>query len=535
MKNLTLYVCVASLIFALSSTIAWATTVDTTPSGTGSLSYSTSSTEPTCVVVFSGEPPKDYTYISVSYSMTYVDPSGGSHTLDTFNVITSSPGYGLNAKSDGCPKPTAFPYHPTPKTFFVADDAYYVVPSLATGGVVSGEVTIMPLSAGWINPKYKIVDVVYSPPGANSTVTYTNDTVVGSSTSLSSSFSTAVGTSISITTGVSILGFSDKETTTYSDSYTEEQDTSSSIAVSQTTTNQLQVSGYSDPVNGLNHDYDYIYVWLNPILQFTFYTDQTGKDQVIWSGYGYDLNDTKAAPDMDVIGIQLGCLNGDFYTQYESDPGPTQPWNTCLDIFSNNFSRTWALENTDGSQPALTPTLANSAAPYNFCSQTGTDLYYICQADPFSNPSYGASNFPPPAGSYSSKDGRFTACNNSLCTATIDYEPGDNPGFSQAYSTTVSTSQGYKYTYTSGFSIESQFGYSPTGCSPKDWCGTFSTDTKDTLTYTWIDQFSEATNNSNGQTSAFQIKGPAEGYSGTDQFVLYQDNLYGTFMFYPGN
>jgi hypothetical protein len=406
---------------------------------------------------------------------------------------------------------------------------------VATGGAGNAYA----VNPGWINPKYKIVDVVYSPPGASSTVTYTTDTVVGSSSSFSSSFSSSLEESISVTTGFSIAGFSDKQTETDSTTYGQEADTSSSIAVSETTTNQNQISGYSDPVNGLNHDYDYIDVWLNPILQYSFFTDNAGNNHVVWTGYGYDLNDTKAAPDMDVIGIQLGCLNGDFYTQYASNPGPTLPWNSCVNVFSNNFNRGWALNNTDGSGPALTPTLASSTPPYNFCAQKGTDLYYICQADPFANPSYGASNFPPTAGSYSSKDGRFTACNGTAlssgkCSATVDYEPDRNPGFSQAYSTTVTASQTNKYTYSTSFSIESQFGWSTAGCK-QGWCETFSTDTKQTTTYTWIDQFSQSTNNSNGQTAAFQIKGPAEGYSGTDEFVLYQDNLYGTFMFYPGN
>ena len=479
------------------------------------------STKTSKLYTCSGAPINYYEY---EYSdWQYKDSSGVTHSFPGDTLVENRISYTCG---DGAHTCYCAANIDTSLSSLSTDAAYYLQ---ATGG--SGNAYAV--NAGWINAKYKIVDVEYSPPGASSTVTYTNDTVVGSSSMFSGSFSSSIAESISVTSGFSIAGFSDKQTATDSTTYGQEQDTSSSIAVSETTTNQNQISGYSDPVTGLNHDYDYIHVWLNPILQFSFYTDSTEKNHVIWTGYGYDLNDTKAAPDMDVIGIQLGCLNGDFYNQYAS--GANQNWLSCEDVFNNNFNRSWALNNTDGSGPALTPTLAESAPPYNFCAQTGTDLYYICQADPFANPSYGATNFPPAAGSYSSKDGRFTACSNSLCTTTIDYQPGSNPGFSQAYSTTTSSSQGSKYNYSTSFSIESQFGWSATGCKPSDWCGTFSTDTKQTTTYTWTDQFSQSTNNSTGKTAAFSIKGPAEGYSGTDQFVLYQDNLYGTFMFYPGN
>jgi hypothetical protein len=407
---------------------------------------------------------------------------------------------------------------------FSTDNVYYLHATGAAG-------TVEPVTSGWINPKYKIVGVMYAPPGASSTVSYGNNTVVGATTSFSSSFSTQVGESVSITTGVSIFGFSNKKTSTYSDSYTQESDSGSSVSVTQTTSDSTGLSGYSDPVHGINHDYDYIFLWLNPILTFELYTDQTGKNQVVWTGYGYDLNDTPAAPDMDMIGIQLGCLNGDFYNQYQS--GSNTNWLTCEDVINNNLSRSWALKNTDGSSPALTPTLANSSPPYNFCQQTGTDLYYVCQADPFSNSSYGSQEFPPPAGSYTTNDGRFTACNNSNCNATIEYEPDVNKNYTQGYSTTVTGSEGGKYTYSQSFSIESVNGYSGSGCS--NFCSSFEIDVKDSATYTWIDQFSYTTNNSQGQTASFAIVGPPEGYTGTTQFVVYQDNLYGTFMFYPGS
>jgi hypothetical protein len=449
-----------------------------------------------------------------TYVWTFTDPSGGKHSFpgDSESEVIFTEGVDHGRSTCG-PITTI-----TSLDEWSSDGLYYLE---ATGA--SGSVTAV---GGYVNPKYKIIGVMYSPPGSKSTVTYADNSVVGSSTSVMSTISSADMQSISISSGISIFGFTDKVTTTASDTYTQEESSSSTIAVSQTTSSSTGLSGYSDPATGLNHDYDYIFVWLNPIARFAIYPTKS-PTLVEWMGYGYDLNDTPAYPDMDVIGVQLGCLNGDFYSQYES--GTSTNWTTCEDVFNNNFSRGWALTNTDGSSPALTPTLANSSAPYDFCAQKGTDLYNICLADPFSNPSY-AVTFPSGGGD-TTTDGRFTACSNTLCSATIEYEPSVSKTYSQGYSTTLTANETDKYTYSESFSIETQLGYSASGC--KNYCLTFSDSLTTKNTYTWSDQFSYSTNSSNGQTASFSIEGPAEGYGGPLSFTVYQDNLYGTFMFYP--
>jgi hypothetical protein len=369
---------------------------------------------------------------------------------------------------------------------------------------------------------------MYAPPGSKSSVTYADNSVVGTSSSVVDSFSNSVEDSISITTGLSIFGFSTKLTSNSSNTYTQEAESSDTIAVSQTTSYSNGISGYSDPANGINHDYDYIFVWLNPVASFTYWALSNGTNQMVWGGFGYDLNDTAAYPDMDRVGVQLGCLNGDFYAQYA--PPTNTNWATCEDVFNTNFNRSWALSNTDGSSPALTPTLANSSPPYNFCQQQGTDLYNICQADPYSNPKYQLTF---PSGSTTTTDGRFTACSGSGCDATIDYEPNVNTTYSQGYSTTTTQGQEGKDTYSESYSIESQFSIND------QWGKNFSGNFSDSLTvshaFTWSEQFNSSTNSSHGQTASFSIAGPAEGYGGPTEFVVYQDNLYAAFMFSPGN
>jgi len=377
-------------------------------------------------------------------------------------------------------------------------------------------------TSGFLNPKFLIVGVMYAPPGAQSSATYGSNTVVGNSTGTDNSFSTQTTKSISIGTSAGIFGFMDSKTTTETNSFTQAQDTSSTVAVSQTTSDSTSISGFSDPNKGVNHDYDYIFLWLNPIVQFTV---SNSTNAVVWNGYGYDLHDTPAYPDMHVVGIQMGCLNGSFYQLYQSNPTLYPNWATCQDILNNEYSRTWALNNADGSGPALTPTLANSSAPYNFCQQQGTDLYNVCHADPFSNSSY-ALTFS--GGSPTSTDGRFTACQNSGCSTTINYTPGIVRSYSQGYSTTTTQSQSATYSFDNTYSVESQF-------QTSGWLATLSAKLTNSTKLSWSTKFSTSTNNSQGQTSSFTIVGPPAGYPGPTTFVVYQDNLYGTFMFYPGS
>jgi trimeric autotransporter adhesin len=342
----------------------------------------------------------------------------------------------------------------------------------------------------FVNPKYIIMGVEYSPPGTSSTVTYSENTVVGSSTSVTNSFSkeTMSTFSVSVSAG-QIPGFKTSETATTSDSYTEEVSNALSVAISQTTSASTGLKGQTV---ALNHDWDYIFVWLNPIARYTVGPSST---QVQWNGYGYDLNDTGAYPDMEVIGIPLGCLDGDF------------SWSSsqCVNI-PPRLARTWALNNVDGTGPGL----------------TSADLTNIEHADPF----YTTYTLKFASGSNTTTDGRFTACSNSGCSTTIDYEQGVNQTYSQGYSTTTTLSETATNIYSTTFSLESQFQGGTAAAS-------FTEDLGNSTTLTWTTVFSQSTNSSDGQTAAFSIVGPGSGYTGPPEFVVYQDNLYGTFMFYP--
>lgn len=369
------------------------------------------------------------------------------------------------------------------------DGLYYLQ---ATGGAG----TVYP--AGWVNPKYIVIGVEYAPPGSSSKVTYTKNTVVGNTTTTGSSFNNKVSQSISLSGSTSLLGFfSGKETTTISGSYAQQSGSSTTVSVSQTTSNETGLQGFTDPKNGVNHNYDYIFVWLNPVALFYDYTDSSGVVHVVSTGYGYDLTDQRVFNDMDVIGIPVGCINGYL-------PAQSSAWTATCDDIASVYARTWAAKNVDGSTPGLTT----------------ADLTNILHADPF----YTTYTPTLASGSFTTTDGRFTECDTSGCTETIDFEPNLSDTYSQGYTSTTTNTHNYSHTET--FSVEQQF------TSSIFWkTFTLSLQTSDEMTWTYSS--SHAVSNSQGQTASFSIVGPSPGYTGPLQFVAFQDNYYGTFMFFP--
>jgi hypothetical protein len=370
-------------------------------------------------------------------------------------------------------------------------DGLYYLEADGSSGTVS--------PSGYVNPKYIVVGVEYAPPGSSSNVKYTKDTVTGNTTMTGSSFNNKVSTSISLSSSAGIGGFlSGKETTTISGSYAQQSGSSTTVAVSQTVSNTTSLNGYTDPVTGVNHNYDYIFVWLNPVARYTLITESGGKVNVTWNGYGYDLADQRVYNDMDVIGIPVGCINGYL-------PAQSAAWTATCDDIASVYARTWALKNIDGSGPGL----------------TSTDLTNILHSDPF----YTTYTPTLASGSDTTTDGRFTECNTSGCTETIDFEPNLSDTYSEGYTTTTTNTHNYSHTET--FSVEQQF-----MTKADAFWTSFSLSLQTTDEMTWVYSSSYSINNSQGQTSAFTIVGPNPGYTGPLQFVAFQDNYFGTFMFY---
>jgi hypothetical protein len=120
------------------------------------------------------------------------------------------------------------------------------------------------LYLGTVTPKYQVVTVVYAPPGANggkstSQVTYGNGSTLGTKTSNSNSFKAGINVKASV-------GFAGSGGSLEFGYSTDETD-SSTIEVKKSKNVSINVIGAGQ--DGISHDYDIFYLWLNPQLTIT--------------------------------------------------------------------------------------------------------------------------------------------------------------------------------------------------------------------------------------------------------------------------
>ena len=144
-----------------------------------------------------------------------------------------------------------------------------------------------------IRPRYQILTVVYAPPGTNgghstSSVEYSHGSSAGTTTTISNS--TKAGVSVTVSVGIpkelgasASFGVSSNQTDT------------TALDVKKSDTYTLKVSGPS--ADGIDHDHDLIYLWLNPIVTAAF--DSNGN--VRW-GLAVD------GPDMIIQYVYAGWL-----------------------------------------------------------------------------------------------------------------------------------------------------------------------------------------------------------------------------------
>jgi hypothetical protein len=356
---------------------------------------------------------------------------------------------------------------------------------------------------GTIEPKYVVLTVTYAPPGAGSSVTYSNSTMMGTSLSLSNSFTSTTSQTTSGGGGVklSIFGISlgGGVSATSSTQFTQETDSSSSIAVNQTATLSTVVPGPSSSAQGLNHDVDLVWIWLNPVLNFSM----SSSGAITWTGFTFDLRDP--AGEMDVIGIPVAFLNGH----------QTMPAN-----IADVLARRWAprVVCVAGSAGCGTDGTADPGL-------TASDLAAILTADPFSNPSY-VINIP--AGSSCTADARF--CRTTNQNLLFSPPPAGGQPTTQSFSvvrqTTATEGQGASDTRQTSFSTD-------LNASVGFFVFSFNADLKTQDTLTWTNKWSALSTQQVGQTASLTVKGPAstDNYTGPVEFEVFQDNVYGTFMF----
>ena len=238
--------------------------------------------------------------------------------------------------------------------------------------------------------------ITYAPPGPSSSITFTDTNYVGNTTDVTVQVSQSEKINLSATAGpgkesggqsgggssIPILGwlqgaanlsatagYESTQTTTNENSFT----------VSTQTSNSWQTGGTPNAFAPVDHDYDTVWLWLNPTLVVT--ADMSNLNAPIaWNGYGYDAADPTNAPD--IYPVIVGWMNGHIAI-------PEEVTNYLARSWTSNESLFWP----NGDSAALNQ----------------TDYANIAAADPFNNANYTVL-FPSPCSSpCTTTDGRFTA------------------------------------------------------------------------------------------------------------------------------
>jgi hypothetical protein len=381
---------------------------------------------------------------------------------------------------------------------------------------------------GYINPKYQVVGVTYAPPGPSSStfVQYTSGSTVGTSQSISQSFMQSNSVSITLTAGSPSTEkvFTWSVALGYSQMASQTVRNTSSVSTSFQVQEGEKTSGTGNYFYPVDHDYDVIWIWLNPTVILTVYppgsagSSLTGS--VDWNGYGFDIHDQS---DVDVIGIPLGYLNGDF--------GPIPPQ------FKPSLSRAWA----------ATQTYAAGVS----AALTTAELSQIASSDPFSASSYGLKfiTFDPP--SPNTADNRFAI---SACTGEsgIPYLQANPSASGEVYTCSLTNmntsmqSQDITSSYSQSYSIDA----TAEGDLPL-FDISLKGEVKDQYSLTWTTEDQTSTSYQTTTSAALSVQGPPcnnvvpglgpcvpvyDASGGQPiEFYVYEDNLYGTFMFAPVN
>lgn len=433
-----------------------------------------------------------------------------------------------------------------------------------------------PGTEGLLLPKFVVLDVLYAPPGCGnpptctggSSVTYSNTSTVGSTRSNSSSFSNEIydGGTIGLTmnaiqgkqTGPNgdieistvpgdYIGNSAGET----DDVTETSTSSNTVTLNYTTQASDTVTGFPTsyepggiPAGDHLGDWDQLDLWLNPVLDFMAYPAYEGAPPAIqWLGYVWDPATISGNPAFGGIFhayIHAGCLNGDW----ESD-GISQHQNLCANE-QDNLNRDWApLEDQHLESPsARTPLSAAGCSPQSgnspsICPNT-QDAYQILKADSLAyNPGIPGITINPMAPPQTTSNGQYTQLcwspadqpkSNLLtvCPNNISYTAYNYPAFSLTYMNTQAQAGGSEDTTKSSVTVSSSSGFNFLSIFG------FSSSYTETDTITETTSFNVQLTQAQTVADAYTIKPDTPNY-GTPDYLVYQDNFFGTFAFVPYN
>jgi hypothetical protein len=182
---------------------------------------------------------------------------------------------------------------------------------------------------GYVKPRYQLLNVIYAPPGTKghaglSLASYEQSSTAGSGVSASSSFKDKTKVSAS----VSAFGVGVSADFAFSASKAETQ----SIAVTKTAGYTLTVPG--PDVDGIDHNFDLYYLWINPTMPM-FFDPGRGVQwglrndevmEIVWVTGG-DLTKGVFSPDVQRRFDKIGMTRADYDNILSANPfsTPTPP------------------------------------------------------------------------------------------------------------------------------------------------------------------------------------------------------------------
>jgi hypothetical protein len=340
----------------------------------------------------------------------------------------------------------------------------------------NSEMFSTPYVTGNVNPKYVVLSVFYAPPGAQSFADYLSTTAVGTSNSVTNSFQTSESVGISFGDKISLFGTDHKYTLTFTSSFSQQNDSTNTVAINATSAYDYKVRGPSNSALGISHDSDVVAIWLNPVLQFTLGTNGS----VIWNGYRYDSRDNNST-GMDIVYLTVG--------QLKNPASITNP--TTLSY----LQRSWDTSGLGG--------------------LTYADYATILGRDPYGNstPSLDTTRYSSDVLNQNLPYGPTGPCPAQPSTAT----------FTGSYQTVTSQSTGTTDTYQVGYSIDTS----------STIFKTISLGLKNSTNWTWTTKTSHIATTTTSNSATGQITGPlcTDNYNGPTNINLYRDTVYGTFLF----
>ena len=181
----------------------------------------------------------------------------------------------------------------------------------------------LPVYSGSFSPKYYILDIVYAPPGtAGGSNRSSVDYATGSSTGTEVKESHSFKVDDSVTADVSIVGVGVSNTDSFSIS--QANDNGLLVKKSQTFT----IGDHGPGVDGIDHDSDLIYLWLNPMVdvvaegnnvKYTLSNDGPAMN-IQWVSVGQLKNPASIPPGVLQQLAARGLTSTDYQTILSQDP-----------------------------------------------------------------------------------------------------------------------------------------------------------------------------------------------------------------------